>query len=178
MNTKQKSAFVTGGNGFLGTNLVRALVSQGWNVTVFHRKNSNLDYIPVWRDELYIAVPNTQEYKDIDLEQLSNKPVILPHINSTTRKNIDRVFKKCNLSYAHVTETSNFEVIAKMIEIGLGWSVLPAHMMNNRIVRAHTDVFISVRTQGIVIHNQRQLSRASQAFLDLMIDQLSGTKPK
>ena len=147
-------------------------------VTIPNKPNANLDFIPVWRDELYIAVPNTKEYKNISLEQLSNKPVILPQITSTTRKNIDRVFKNCNLSYAHVTETSNFEVIAKMIEIGLGWSVLPAHMMNDRIVRAHTDVFISVRTQGMVKHNQRQLSRASQAFLDLMIDQLSGTKPR
>jgi DNA-binding transcriptional LysR family regulator len=142
-------------------------------VTLPAKKIPNLDFIAVWRDELYIAIPNTKEYRNASLEELSRKPVILPHLNSTTRKNIDNIFKECNLSYAHVTETSNFEVISKMIETGLGWSVMPAHMMNDHIIRAFTDVFVSVRTQGIVCHSQRQLSRASQALLDLMTDQLS-----
>ncbi len=146
-------------------------------VTLPPRPMPNLDFIAVWRDELYIAVPNTSEYRNISFAQLSKKPVILPHINSTTRKNIDQTFKNCNLTYAHITETSNFEVIAKMLETGLGWSVLPAHMMNKNIIRAFADVFIAVRIQGIVRHNQRQLSRASQALLDLMIDQLSRPKP-
>jgi DNA-binding transcriptional LysR family regulator len=75
-----------------------------------------------------------------------------------------------------VTETDNFEVISKMIETGLGWSVLPAHMMNDHVVRAFTDKFVAIRNQGIVRHSQRQLSRASQALLDLMTDQLSAPK--
>lgn len=37
-----KRAFVTGGNGFLGANLVRELLAQGWEVTVFHRSGSDL----------------------------------------------------------------------------------------------------------------------------------------
>lgn len=145
-------------------------------VTLPTKAAPNLDFVPVWRDELYIAIPNTREYRNASLEELSQKPVILPHLNGTTRKNIDSVFRGRDLSFAHVIETSNFEVISKMIETGLGWSVLPAHMMNDQIIRAFTDVFVAVRTQGIVCHSQRQLSRASQALLDLMTDQLSGSK--
>lgn len=147
-------------------------------VTLPPKTIPNLDFIAVWRDELYIAIPNTEEYRHASLEDLSKKPVILPHTNSTTRKNIDNVFKAHNLSFAHVIETSNFEVISKMIETGLGWSVLPAHMMNDEIIRAFTNTFVAVRTQGVVCHSQRQLSRASQALLDLMTDQLSGRKTK
>lgn len=39
---KRKTAFVTGGNGFVGANLVHELVRQGWDVTVFHRAGSDL----------------------------------------------------------------------------------------------------------------------------------------
>ena len=142
-------------------------------VTLPAKPITNLEYIAIWRDELYIAIPNTSEYQNASLQELAQKPVILPHINSTTRKNIDRVFSDLKLNFNHITETSNFEVIGKMIETGLGWSVMPAHMMNINIVPAFADAFVATRTQGIVRHSQRQLSLASEALLTLMVDQLS-----
>ncbi len=40
-----KTAFVTGATGFLGTNLVKELVAQDWQVHIMHRNTSNLKYI-------------------------------------------------------------------------------------------------------------------------------------
>jgi len=40
-----KTAFVTGGTGFLGINLLHKLCEQGWEVTALHRPSSNLKYI-------------------------------------------------------------------------------------------------------------------------------------
>ena len=40
-----KTAFVTGGTGFIGINLVNELVSQGWDVTCLHRATSDLKYL-------------------------------------------------------------------------------------------------------------------------------------
>ena len=40
-----KTAFLTGGTGFLGLNLVRQLTEQGWAVTALHRPSSNLTYL-------------------------------------------------------------------------------------------------------------------------------------
>ncbi|MDB4511963.1 LysR family transcriptional regulator substrate-binding protein, partial [Arenicella sp.] len=145
-------------------------------VTLPNKPIANLEFIPVWRDELYVAIPNTAEYRNASLEELAKKPVILPHEVSTTRQNLDKIFNQHNLTFSHITETSNFEVIAKMIETGLGWSVLPSHMINDSIVSAFTDTFVAVRTQGVVRHAQRQLSLASQALLNLMIDQLGDRK--
>ena len=38
-----QTAFVTGGTGFVGINLVSELTGQGWAVTCLHRQSSNLD---------------------------------------------------------------------------------------------------------------------------------------
>ena len=40
-----RTAFITGGTGFLGLNLVRHLTEQGWAVTALHRPSSNLTYL-------------------------------------------------------------------------------------------------------------------------------------
>jgi nucleoside-diphosphate-sugar epimerase len=41
----EKSAFVTGGTGFLGLNLVEQLTAQGWRVSALHRPSSDLRFI-------------------------------------------------------------------------------------------------------------------------------------
>ena len=46
----QRSAFVTGGTGFIGINLIKLLVSSGWDITALYRDNSDrtpLDGYPV-----------------------------------------------------------------------------------------------------------------------------------
>lgn len=40
-----KTAFVTGGSGFIGVNLVKELLEQGWEVTALHRPTSDLTYL-------------------------------------------------------------------------------------------------------------------------------------
>jgi len=40
-----KQAFVTGGTGFLGLNLVEQLIAADWRVTALHRASSNLKYL-------------------------------------------------------------------------------------------------------------------------------------
>ncbi len=40
-----KTAFVTGGTGFIGINLIELLVDEGWKVTALHRPTSNLTYL-------------------------------------------------------------------------------------------------------------------------------------
>lgn len=41
----QRTAFVTGGTGFVGLNLVQRLMSDGWDVTALHRPSSDLKYL-------------------------------------------------------------------------------------------------------------------------------------
>ena len=38
-------AFVTGGTGFLGLNLIEQLLAEGWEVVALHRPTSNLKHL-------------------------------------------------------------------------------------------------------------------------------------
>ena len=59
-----KTAFVTGGTGFIGINLIELLIDEGWQVTALHRATSNLTYLkrfPVALAEGSITDPESLE---------------------------------------------------------------------------------------------------------------------
>src|SRR5437660_386092 len=64
-----RAAFVTGGTGFVGLNLVRQLMTEGWDVTALHRPSSDLTFLKRFRprlaagaitalDSLHAAIPD------------------------------------------------------------------------------------------------------------------------
>jgi len=50
-----RHAFVTGGTGFLGVNLVKQLNAAGWHVTAMHRATSDLTYLKRFSADLVVA---------------------------------------------------------------------------------------------------------------------------
>ena len=40
-----RTAFVTGGTGFLGWHIIDQLLKEGWEVTALHRESSDLTYL-------------------------------------------------------------------------------------------------------------------------------------
>ena len=50
-----KTAFVTGGTGFVGLNLIDELIKQGWSVTALHRASSDLTYLKRFKGKLAVG---------------------------------------------------------------------------------------------------------------------------
>jgi dihydroflavonol-4-reductase len=50
-----RTAFVTGGTGFVGLNLVKELMIRGWDVTALHRPSSDLKYLKRFRPKLVVG---------------------------------------------------------------------------------------------------------------------------
>jgi dihydroflavonol-4-reductase len=59
-----RTAFVTGGTGFLGLNLIQKLTEQGWQVTALHRPSSNLIYLK--RFPVTLAVGEIEEAASLE----------------------------------------------------------------------------------------------------------------
>jgi nucleoside-diphosphate-sugar epimerase len=50
-----RTAFVTGGTGFVGLNLVQKLKAEGWDVTALHRASSDLTYLKRFDPKLVVG---------------------------------------------------------------------------------------------------------------------------
>lgn len=53
-----RAAFVTGGTGFVGLNLVKELMIRGWDVTALHRRGSDLRFLKRFRPKLAVGELN------------------------------------------------------------------------------------------------------------------------
>ncbi len=80
---KSKTAFVTGGTGFLGINLIKQLVADGWDVTALHRPTSNLTHL-----------------KDIDIKFKMGCISDIDSLENVIPMNVDAVF--------HAAANTNF----------------------------------------------------------------------
>ncbi|MGD8825719.1 MAG: NAD-dependent epimerase/dehydratase family protein, partial [Myxococcales bacterium] len=78
-----QTAFVTGGTGFIGFNLIELLVNEGWQVTALHRSTSNLQY-------------------------LNRFPVALREGSVTDRESLDRAIAEGTDVVFHVAGDTNF----------------------------------------------------------------------
>jgi dihydroflavonol-4-reductase len=87
-------AFVTGGTGFVGVNLIRTLLERGWEVTAIHRQNSDLKYLSRTGARLVVA----------DIVDRAAVQAAMPH-------GIDTVFHVAGdtsmWKYANATQTRN-----------------------------------------------------------------------
>ncbi|MGM0546675.1 MAG: NAD-dependent epimerase/dehydratase family protein [Bacteroidota bacterium] len=71
----KKSAFVTGGTGFIGTNLIKQLIDKEWNVTALHRPTSDLSYL-----------------KQLPVDLAEGSITNLPSLHAAIPSNIDVIF--------------------------------------------------------------------------------------
>jgi DNA-binding transcriptional LysR family regulator len=101
------------------------------------------------------------------LRDLAQYPVILPGINTYTGRIIQNLFETQNVPLKAPMSTNYLETISTMVEIGLGWSMLPETLIKNLHVMKteHTEV---TRELGYIHHKNRSLSNAARAFIKML----------
>ncbi|ROR99974.1 DNA-binding transcriptional LysR family regulator [Sinobacterium caligoides] len=125
----------------------------------------------LWTDRL-VFVANQQHplfnEEEITLEQLSQHRGILPGLNTYTGQIVSSLFAERQLKLNSSMATNYLETIKMMVSIGLGWSVVPASMLDEEIKPLPlADINIS-RDLGYIYHQERSLSNAAKAFIELL----------
>lgn len=126
---------------------------------------------PIWPDPLDFMIQTGHAlsgHNDLDLEQLSKYPAILPGLNTYTGQIVKSLFDRRGLPMQVAIATNYLETIRMMAAVGLGWTVLPRSMLDASLVTLPIHDARIERTLGVVHHESRSLSRAARAFIEAL----------
>jgi DNA-binding transcriptional LysR family regulator len=139
-------------------------------ITLALESHHNIHSKKIWNDPLrFICAQDHQlaSLKKPQLKDLAEYPIILPGLNTYTGRIIQNLFQKEGIPLKAPMSTNYLETISTMVEIGLGWSVLPETLVRDLHVIPFEKVSIE-RELGYIHHMKRSLSNAAVAFLALM----------
>ena len=132
-----------------------------------------LRFRTIWRDPLYLVVspdhPLTRD-DSLSAERLLDWPAILPMRGTFTRTLVEQAFTELThaASLRVKLATNYLETIKMMVGIGLGWSVLPATLLDEELQSLQLAGLQLERQLGVVWHAGRTLSNAATAMLDCL----------
>jgi Transcriptional regulator len=137
-------------------------------ITLPPKSDAPLISTPLWRDQLRVALSPQHPLatrKKITAFMLVEHPAIFPEPDTFTRDLIDRTFAQIELKPTVTLSTNYLETIKMMVSVGLGWSLLPANMIDATLASPTLTGLHFERTLGALRHHGRTLSNAAHAFL-------------
>ena len=142
-------------------------------ITLGSEIHPNIHKKEIWDDPLKFVCSEDHALSKLlnpELADLANFPVILPGLNTYTGRIVQNIFQYRQISLVTPMSTNYLETISKMVEIGLGWSVLPETLTKNLHILSvnHTSI---KRQLGYICHTKHTLSNAGVAFLSLLDQQ-------
>jgi DNA-binding transcriptional LysR family regulator len=140
-------------------------------VTLPEVPDERLNLEPVWVDILQIVLATDHplaRLTQINKEQLLEYPAILPSAGTFTRKIINQYFVAVKDSMNIILETNYLETIKVMVSANLGWSMLPASMLDNTVTGIAPGDLEIKRPLGIVTRRNRTLSLNACAMIAML----------
>jgi DNA-binding transcriptional LysR family regulator len=122
----------------------------------------------IWPDLLVVVVapdhPLARE-TSAALRDLAEYEAVLPDETTYTHRIIRAGLQRYGLSPRVRLATNYLETLKMLVAIGLGWSVLPASMVDDTLRRLDVSDLKLHRNLGVVWHERRTLSAAAQALM-------------
>lgn len=126
---------------------------------------------PIWNDPLHVVVapdhPLAARAK-VGLADLAAHPAVLPDAVTFTHRIVADAFARRGLSLQLRMTTNYLETIKMLAAVGLAWTVLPQTMLDAQLRVLPVAGLKLTRQLGCTIHGGRTLSRAAQAFIELL----------
>jgi DNA-binding transcriptional LysR family regulator len=142
-----------------------------------YESSPELEYLHLFSmDWSFIAPPRHPLLRKakLGLGDLTDLPLILFERGSTGRQHVMDAFHGAGLSPRVEMETTNTEIIVRMVEAGLGASIVPL-MPSGAVTRGHKigvhglgEMIRSIHS-GILLRRNERLSAASNAFIEFLL---------
>lgn len=143
-------------------------------VTLPPEPHATLQTMTVWNDPLAFMVSVEHPLagqKVVALQDLAAYSAILPSLSTFTRRIVEKLFRAEALDIEVAISTNYLETIKMMTSIGLGWTVLPATMLDDDVCRLPIRDIHLTRSLGVVFHPGHSLSNAAKAMLQLLAEE-------
>ena len=148
-----------------------------FGVAAPYESSPELEYLHLFSMNWSLITPARHPFlrkPRVRLNDLTDAPLILFERGSTGRQHVMDAFHGQGLSPRVDMETTNTEIIVRMVEAGLGVSIVPL-MPSGVVTRGHRVGVRSLGDQirpihsGILVRRGERLSAASQAFIDFLL---------
>ena len=140
-------------------------------VTLAPTNQESFVTLPVWHDPLEVMVAPDHSLAGAgasSLRQLSLSPAVLPGLNTYTGQIVKQLFDNHHLTLNVSLATNYLETIRMMASVGLGWTMLPRSLRTDSLIALEIPGGAVERILGVVYHPGRSLSRAAQAFVEVL----------
>ncbi|WP_438767705.1 LysR family transcriptional regulator [Kushneria sp. TE3] len=125
----------------------------------------------LWVDQLhFVCAPDhaLAHEPSLSLARLSRVDAVLPGEQTFTRAMVMSAFAREGLEVSVSMSTNYLETLKMMVSTGLGWSVLPETLIDDSVHRLDVDRPPIERPLGYLFHENRTLSNAARAMIDLL----------
>ena len=140
-------------------------------VTLPETPDEGLCCEPIWIDQLVVVLAVDHPLAQtgtVSPGDLLQHPAILPSVGTFTRRIINNLFARSRSELKIILETNYLETIKVMVAANLGWSILPANMLDESLVGMPLKDLHVPRPLGIVTRKNRTLSLSSMAMMELL----------
>ena len=164
--TKSKETLFEVQNGILDMGLCSIFGSNRED-----KEHAKLRSIEVWSDKLRVVVDKSHPLANqgnISIEQLAKYPAILPKQYSAVRKSINTIMVNHHAEAIIAMEVTDFSTNKIMASIGLGWACIPENEVVDSLVVLDVPDMLIEHSVALVRNPDRSMSRAAQAFVDIL----------
>lgn len=142
-------------------------------ITLDHRKEPPEDTTSelLWTDTMVcVCSPNHNlaSVKKLTLDELAHHSAILPEPDTITYQLVADIFQQQQLTLTTPMPTNYLETIKMMVSVGMGWTLLPANMIDSSLHRLQWPGPKIERQLGMIYLKQRTLSNAATALIQLL----------
>ena len=161
--TEQRIALVTGGTGFVGANLVRRLVRDGWETHVIVRQGSDLSMLSGVEQAIRVHVHDGSTEQLIEIVQLAS-PRLVFHLASLflaqhTSQDIEPLIHSNLLFSTQLVEAMSVNGVRHLINTGTSWQHFENKEYNPVCLYAATkQAFGAVLTYYVEVSNLSAVS--------------------
>jgi DNA-binding transcriptional LysR family regulator len=137
-------------------------------VTLPPDQPANLALETIWDDPLAFMVGPDHPLAGrgrVGLDQVLAYPAVLPGGTTYTRAILEQAVRAAGRELRVAMATNYLETLHMLVATGLGWSVLPATLLDDQVVELEVDGMRLSRRLGAVTHLKRSLSNAARAMI-------------